>query len=161
MFAKWFEEYQKLSQKTRFISQLAAFLIALFALLSIYDIVYFLHINNYLSVKGFLKFPGLFTSVIFQISVLIVFASRFVLLFFNSEKNFNISQILWLFGLIIIVIYWYILRPEPRPFEIYSTFPLPIFSYASNSFDKTLILYLILSPLKKIVTIAILLIKYN
>lgn len=94
MFGKWFEEYQKLSQKTRFISQSGAFLVALSAILSLYDIVYFLHIYNYLSAKGFSEFPGLFTSVIFQISVLTVFASRFVLLFFKSEKTFNISQCL-------------------------------------------------------------------
>ena len=159
MFGKWLEEYQKLSQKTRFISQLGAFLIALFAKLSLYDKAYYLHINNYLSVKGFSEFDGLFTSVIFQTIVLIIFALRFVLLFFKSEKTFNISQFLWLFGLIIIAIYWYISRPEPGPFGFYEMIPTPIFSYASKSFEKILILYLILSLLKKIVIITIALIK--
>ncbi len=45
MFAKWLEEYRKLSRETRFISQLAAFLISVFSFLSLYDIVRFFNMN--------------------------------------------------------------------------------------------------------------------
>lgn len=162
MFGKWFEQYQKLSQRTRFISQLGAFLIALSALLSLFDIVYFLHFINYLSVKGFFKVNGLPTAVIFQTIVLTVFALRFVLLFFKSEKTFKISQFLWLFGFIILVIYWYISRPEPPEpgaFGFYSTFPEPIFSHAARIFDGFGVFYLILSPVKNVITLLFTLIK--
>src|SRR5688572_10310365 len=104
MFGKWFEEYQKLSQKTRFISQLGAFLIALSALSSLFDIACYLPYNE----TGFFEIYTLPIAVIFQTIVLIIFALRFILLFFKSDKTFNISQFLWLFGFIILVIYWYI-----------------------------------------------------
>jgi len=157
MFGKWFEEYQKLSQKTRFISQLGAFLIALSALFSLFDLAYRLYI--YSSSLDFFEIYGLPTAVIFQTIVLTIFALRFILLFFKSEKTFNISQFLWLFGFLIIVIYWYISRPEPGTFGFYSTFPDPIFRHAAGIFDGIGVLYLILSPIKNLIMLLIMLIK--
>ena len=92
MSAKWFEEYRGLSQQTRFISQLSAFLIALFALLSCITILNATYHN-----PSVWKNLGnrILIAVISHSFIVVIFATRFVLLFFNSRKTFLLSQIAW------------------------------------------------------------------
>ena len=91
MLAKWFEEYQKLSKKTRFVSQLAAFLISVFVILSLYDIAHFFYVNPS-NTDRFFEIRLLITSVIFQSVIFIVFALRFALFFFLSKKTLFLSN---------------------------------------------------------------------
>lgn len=155
MFAKWFEEYQKLSQKTLFISQLAMFLISIFTILGFYDIVRVLYLDS----LNVFEIHGLFSAIIFQLSILIIFATRFVLTFFDKEKYFWLNQILWLSSFSLLIIYWYISIPVPGPFEMYSTFGPEIFRHASRYFDSFGMWYLILSPTRRFVIFIYSLIK--
>ena len=158
MFAKWLEEYQRLLRKTRFISQLALFLISVFTILSLYDIAHFFYFNPSKSGR-FFEIHLLFPSVIFQSVIFVIFVSRFGLSYFKSKKAFTLSQILWLIALITLLIFWYISISEPLSFGIYSTRPDPIFKHTSLIFSTLGMWYLILSPLRQITTIIIALIK--
>lgn len=158
MLAKLFDEYQRLSEKAGFVSKLGAFLISIFTILSLYDIFYFLYFSPS-GLKNFFEIHGLFSAVIFHALILMVFAARFVLLFFKTRKFFYFNQILWLIGLTLLAVYWFISRPVPGPFTIYSTFPDPIFSHASQMFDSVGISYLLLSLPVKFLTLIIALIK--
>lgn len=158
MFAKWLEEYQRLSERLRFLSKLSAFLVSLFAVLSLYNIARFFYLENY-GLHRLFEIHALFPAVIFQLVIFLVFAVKFASLFFRSEKAFAVNQILWLTGIILLVTYWYFLRIEPSPFGIYSTVPEPFFRHSSPIFSSLAMLYLILSPLRQITTIIIAFIK--
>ena len=153
MFAKWLEEYQRLSEKSRLVSKLSAFLISIFSFLSLYDLARFF--NEYPQyLDSFIEESGLLSAIAFQISILIIFVSRFVLLFFKTKKVFWISQILWLFGLTLLASYWFVSRPSELSFGIYSTYPT-IFIHASRSFDFFGMWYLLLSLIRQIIMLLI------
>ncbi len=158
MLAKWFEEYRKVSKETRLISQLAMFLFSIFTILSLYDIAHFFYFNPS-ALNRFFEINLLFPAVIFQSVILIIFAARFVLLLFKSKKAFAFNQVFWLIGFTLLISYWCISRPVPGPFVIYSTFGDSIFRHASRIFDGLGMWYLILSPLHKIITIIVAIIK--
>ncbi len=160
MFGKWLDEYQKLSQKTRFISQLAAFLLSLFSLLSLYDIVKFFS-NNPQALESFIEESNLISSIIFQISIVIVFGVRFILTFVKKEKVFWINQTLWLIGFSLLAVYWYISRPVPGPFEMYSTFGPELFRHTSQYFGAFGIYYLVLSPIQRFIKLIYALLKFR
>ncbi len=149
MFAKWFNEYQKLSRKTRFISQFAAFTVLIFSLLSLYDVARIVHYNS--------DYPGneqlfeFWISIIFQVLIFILFTLRFGLLFFESSKSFWLSEILSLIGLATLASFWWISRP---PLGYYDLFPndLIVFRYTSRSMEGYGLYYLLLSPLRKFTT---------
>ena len=93
MFVEWLEEYQKLSRKTQFISQLATFLVSISSLLSLYELARFFYYGlQYL--KGFTdnEETQFWSSIVFQIAILIAFALRFSFLLFKTSKNFWLSQ---------------------------------------------------------------------
>ncbi len=148
MFGKWFEEYQKLSQKTRFISQLGAFLIALFAMLSLYDwlqiyISYPNIVNEYrLMSDVFIK------SLIFQVLIGLIFFARFVLLFSKSDKMNWVKVALYLIGLGLLVSYNLISPRLPYNPDI-AHHDTDIFKFASTSFNIIAVFYLVLSPFIK------------
>jgi hypothetical protein len=158
MFAKWLEEYQSLYEKLGFLSKLSAFLVATFAILSLYSIAHFFYVESY-GLRRLFEIHALFPAVIFQLMIFLVFALKFASSFFHSKKAFIFSRILWLAGLLLLISYWSISRPEPLPFEVYSTYPDPSFRHSSPIFDGLARLYLILSPLRQIITIIIALIK--
>ena len=134
-------------------SKLATFLIANFALLNLYSITQ--AFNDGIFVLSDLKDnPEFLHSIIFQVLVLIIFAARFVILFFQTTKALWINQILWLLGFTILASYWFISRQTESSFEIYSTYT-SIFIFASRSFDFFGMWYLILSPIRQIVTLLI------
>jgi hypothetical protein len=152
MIKKWFREYKKLSFEIRFISQLAAFLISLFTVLSLYDWIqlYFVYPKWFNELN---EVSELFlVSIILQISIATIFAARFVLLFFNTEKAFCFNQTLYLIGLSTLFFYWYLSRPPKTSFAMYSTY-IEIFRYASRSFDFFAMWYLLLSPIRQLVTL--------
>lgn len=152
MFAKWFEEYRSLAEKTSFISKLAAFLVALFALLSLYDIARFFYLNPSES-QLFFKMQLLSTAVVFQLLILFIFLSRFVLLFVNSKHASVYRLILLIVGLILLAVYLYLSVPEPAALETYSRNADMLFRHASPLFSFIAFSYLILSPLRQIITI--------
>lgn len=157
MVAKWFEEYQKLSRKTRFISQLAAFLISVFSLLSIYDIARIVMYHEPQFLKGLTETElfEFWISMIFQILIFTIFVLRFSLLFFKSSKSFWLSQGLSFVGLILFAVYLYISIPPKSEvsFGIYGTYPAGFSKYASLRFDTFGICYLVLSPIRQIITL--------
>lgn len=158
MNSKWVEEYRRISLKTQFLSKLGTFLLSLLVILSLYDIARYFY--DYPSeLNRFFEIHLLFTAVIFQFVVFVIFSLRFVLSFFKSKKVFFINQIFWLIGVLTLIIYWYISIPDPIPFGIYSTYPDPTFSYSSQVFSGLGMYYLILSPLRQITTIIIALVK--
>lgn len=102
MFAKWFEEYRKNYLETRFISQLPAFLISLFSLLSLYTNLHAGYLNQ-TYVKSNVEYFGV--SIFFHILIAFLFGVRFVLFFFNSKKGFWLAQLLWI-CIIATIIFW-------------------------------------------------------
>ena len=164
MSAKWFEEYRGLSQQTRFISQLSAFLIALFALLSCITILNATYHN-----PSVWKNLGnrILIAVISHSFIVVIFATRFVLLFFNSRKTFLLSQIAWVVCIITIFGYFTATR-----FFFYGSYFSPeynnpmnstsisfdestdskLFLYASNSLVNLLSVYFFISPVRRFIT---------
>ncbi len=76
MFAKWLKEHQRLSQKTRFLSQLAAFLVATFSLLSLYEN---LRAGYFVSEYAESYWRTFAISIVFHILVILFFGSLFFL----------------------------------------------------------------------------------
>lgn len=144
MLAKILTKYRRLSEKLGFLSQLSAFLISIFTILSLYDLTRFLYSEpQYLD--SFREDSNFFFFVGFQITIFLVFISRFSLLFFKSSKAFGFNQLLWAFGVILLFSYWYSSRPLTQHFDLYATYTM-IFAHASRSFDFFGICYLLLSP---------------
>jgi hypothetical protein len=157
MFSNWLEEFRKISEKTRFISQLAAFLISIFSFLSLYDLIR-IYDTEFQNLKEFLEVAGLKSAILFQATILLVFAARFVLLFFKTKNVFRFNQILWTVGLILVFSYWFASRPVSGPYGLYSTYE-GIFQHASRSFDFLGGWFLILSPIRQFLTFVIAIIK--
>lgn len=157
MIAELFEEYKQLSDKLRFMSKLGAFLIAIFTLLSLYDIAdFFNHNPQYW--EEFIKYKenGLLPALIFQTVIFLIFAARFVLLFFESRKLFGINQCLWILGFGVFAIYFFISNNYK-----YGLDPahIGIFRHAARSFDFVGFGYLLLSLPLKFLTLIIAFIK--
>lgn len=159
MFAKWLEEYQRLSQEPRFLSQLAIFLVSIFSLLSLYQTARFFYYEPQL-LSGFTETEGtrFWSSIVFQILIFMAFASRFSLLFFKTSKSFWISQVLYLIGITLLAFYWLISRP---PDGYYKFFPDQwiVFNHASTSLEFFGLTYLILSPIRQSITFIYSLVK--
>jgi hypothetical protein len=156
MLGKSIEEYQNISRKTRFISQLAAFLIAIFSAFSLYDLAGFF--KKYPEeLNSFIENTGLLSSVAFQASISIVFAAKFVLLIFNTKKVFWLNQLLSVVGLALFVSFWWWSKPADTGFGIYST-NVEYFRHASRGFHLGLY-YLFLSPLYHLFTVVVALFK--
>lgn len=154
MFAKWFEEYQRLSQKMRFFSQLASFLIAIVSFFSLYELTRVFYFEPEYLNKFIEEESRFLYSVTFQISLFIIFALRFVVLFFKTAKAFWLGQGLCLIGLIFLASYWLESRP---PGAYYHFFPNEwiIFRHASRSLELYGLYYLLLSPIRQFITLII------
>ncbi len=164
MFAKWLDEYQKLSRKTRFISQFAAFIIALISLLSLYTNLHAGYLN-----PGYVESHGQYfwISNLFHILVACFFGSRFVLLFFDS-RSFWLAQLLWIFILITLFI-WRVYTVEGLENFIKDLFPAQeivaapsfdggnetFFSNVSDTLQILLLSYCFLSPIRQFFTFVI------
>lgn len=155
MFAKWLEEYRRLSEKSRFLSKLSAFFLSMFTLLSLLAWLNYSEFIIHLTPDEKAEY---WLSIFFQLAVFIVFASRFVLLFFNTRKIFWFSQILSFLGLIILASYWLESRPSD---SYYKFFPdeWVIFRYAFPTLEWFGLYYLILSPARKILTLILAILK--
>lgn len=153
MVAKWFEEYRRNSQKTLFLSKLGAFLVSLFSILSLYNIARIFYIENY-ELQRVFEIHLLFTAVLFQSAIFLVYAVKFGSLFFKAKKSFVFNQWLWVIGLLFLILYWYISIPEPNPFVL-SGGRTEIFRHSNPIFNAIGIYYLILSPIHRIITAVI------
>ena len=149
MFGKLLKEYQKKSRRTVFISQLGAFLVSIFALLSLYDLVEFYN-ANYRHLRDFIEVYGLLSAVFFQVSIMLIFGARFVLTFFKKEKIFWVNRILWLVGFSLLLSYRYNSRPLQGTFGIYSTYE-SLFRHASRYFDSFGFWYLVLIQIRQVI----------
>ena len=155
MFEKWYESNRKL----RFLSQLSTFLITLFSILSFYDMLVAISYNKSAlnSVKNNLVISG-----IFHIALGLLFASRFIVLFFNAKRFFVISQIVWSVCIFSIIAYHLTTR-----FTLYGAYfptssislgvdnyyPIVNFLYAGNGFGFLIFFYCFLSPARQVITL--------
>ena len=162
MKTKWKEEYKKFSEQLSFKSKLAAFLIVIFTFLSLYDLLKFFREYPQYS-NEFIETMGIIPSSLFHLSVGIVFASRFALLFSQKEKAFWINQIVWLIGISILIGYWIYSRPPATEvnFGLYSTYPDPILANGSHVFGIFVVGYLFLSIPFKFTTLILSIIKFR
>lgn len=147
MFSKWLNEFRNLSQKRRFISKLGTFVIAIYALLNIYGFGKALSLNNIGLAEVFGNIrnePHFLISFTFQISILLVFTTRFTLNFFNQSKIFWINQILWLIGFSLFIALWDYTRPKSA--IEFAIFHRATFANFSQQYEGIAILYLFSSP---------------
>ena len=163
MFGKWLDEYRKNYLKTRFVSQLPAFLISLLALLSLYNNLYAGYLNQiYVESNG----QYFWISNFFHVLIAAFFGFRFVLLFFNSKKSFWFSQLFWIIGLTTLFV-WSIYT-KGGFYELFDKlFNVPkgvapcfdcnnsYFSNASDSLETLVSTYFFLSPIRQFFTIVI------
>lgn len=166
MFAKWLEEYQKLFQQTRFISQLGTFLVALFAFLSCWKLsVALSKVPNFLSEN----WNEVLLAISFHLLTAVVFSGRFISLFFKSKRSFWFGQVLWLVCLLTVLGYY-----MATNFAIYGNFfqssskisfglsgdlPYDFWLYADGSFAFFTLIYLIFSPVRQLITAIVAFIK--
>jgi hypothetical protein len=158
MSSNWFEEFRKISEKMRLISQSAAFLISIFSFLSLCDLTR-IYYAEFQSLKEFLEVAGLKSAILFQAAILLIFAARFVLLFFKTKRVFWLDRILWIIGLTLFISYFSISRVhEDLNYGLYSTRP-EVFRHAPRSFDFLGMWFLVLSPIRQFLTLIIAVIK--
>ncbi|HEY8558805.1 MAG TPA: hypothetical protein VIL74_00270 [Pyrinomonadaceae bacterium] len=155
-----FEDYRKSYQALSFISKLAAFLLALLAALNLCEIARFFYLQNY-GLEKLFEIHLLFPATVLQLLILAVFALKFASLFFESKKAFKFGQILRLFGLFLLLLYFIVSIPSLAASGIYETAPAPIFRHASRSFSVAATAYLTFSPLRQIVTLILSSIKFG
>ncbi|MDQ3132569.1 MAG: hypothetical protein M3Q99_17620 [Acidobacteriota bacterium] len=158
MFAKWLEEYQKLSQKMRFLSQLTAFLISIIAILSLDS--YWKLIYEYPSYLDYNLGKALLISV-FQFGIGLTFAIRFTLLFSKSKEFFITTQILRLVGFALIISYWsYSINDDLKmqALGIYELKPGGLLE-ATQSLSVASWIYIFCSSLRQFITLIFALIK--
>lgn len=144
MFSKWMDEFKSISQRWRFVSRFGSFLIAIFTLLSLYDVAWALYFN-----QTAFKVTSIWISISFQVIILLLFITRFSLSFFTSARIFWISQILWFAGVSIFIGYW-LYSTMPTSGVNFSSSHKIIFSNSSNAFEGFGIYYLFLSPFIRI-----------
>jgi Na+/melibiose symporter-like transporter len=148
MYSKWIDKYQVFSQKWRFISKLGTFVFTLTTIFSLYGFGWTFYFNDLglNDIFGDLKNePEFLISITFQVSLLLVFATRFGLNFFDQKRIFWLNQLLWLGGLLLLIAYWGYPRPKP-PLE-FTSYHESIFS---SKFELIGVSYLFLSPLLRI-----------
>ena len=163
MLAKWFDEYSKFFRKTKLISKLGTFSVALFAFLSCCQIFravsYDLNLLNNIWNKFII-------AVIFHFIIGALFTARFTLLFFNSKKDYHLTQIFWLICILATFGYYTatqfakygsFFRPEVDTFGL-DDYPT-IFLYASNSFEGLLFVYFFAGLFRQIITFTVAVIK--
>jgi hypothetical protein len=164
MFAKWLEEYERLSKATRFISKLGTFLVSLFAFLSCWQIFNALSYNP--SAAGSL-WNNILVSIIFHLIIGIIFAIKFALLFFNSKRIFWLAQMFWLTGLLSIIgfvaatrftLYGSLFKPSSSIDFGMDNYPIFLL-YTSYSFEFFVFLYLFASQIRQIITAVLAFIK--
>jgi hypothetical protein len=147
MFAKWLVRYTDFFYKTRYISQFSVFLISLFSILSLYDLLWSGYYNP-MHVEANWNLYSL--SIAFHVFTFLIFAIRFTLLFFNSKKGFWFSQTLWLIGFLGLTIYLFNMsKPEVghQKTEYFLNISASLFSLIK--------LYVVLSPVWQLVALTI------
>ena len=157
MFAKWLEEYRKLSQKTRFVSKLGTFLVSLFAFLSCWRLLDAAYQNPIALDR---LWNNILISVICHVLIGVIFVIRFGSLFFNTTRSFWVAQTFWLIGLSALFSFFTITR-----FTFYGGFFAPIsninfgmhdyeifFLYTSYQFTFFGVFYFFASPVRQILT---------
>jgi hypothetical protein len=164
MFSKWNENYQRLFGESRFLSQLAIFGMVILSILNFYELIRFINSEffqpEYTSeTSGFNSFwaeERIF--IIFQFVILIVFAFRFALSFFNSAKTFWINEFLCLIGFSVLISYWIASRPSKIYYEFFPN-ELVTFRQTIPLMGSYWLCYLFLSPIRRFIIFIIALTK--
>lgn len=153
MFAKWLEEYRRISQKTLLLSKMSAFLVFLFAFLGLWRIfrsVYYNPMALNLILTNFI------IAVVLHLIIGIIFLTRFIFLFFNSTKSFLSAQIVWLISIALIIgahiatrftLYGSLFNPATSSFDVYPQLIL----YAADIFAVLVFIYLLTSPIQRLI----------
>lgn len=157
MLVKWLDNYKRLAIRTRFISQLADFLISVFCVLSFgYFLLGVYKTPEYLSYSDGVE--ALMESFAFHSIVLVFFAGRFLLLSARPNRFFWLSELLWAMSLAVLLTYGVITRGSLYHFFYYDGPPydyLAVFRNTTNAFQLTAGFYLFISPLRHLVTLII------
>lgn len=156
MAVKWFEEYRNISQKTLFLSKLGAFAVFLFAFLSLWSIFRASYLN-------FDSIESLWTNIIIAIILHLIigmtFLTRFIFLFFNSAISFLYSQIFWLISIALIIgahiatrfaLYGSLFK-SVRWIDFGIDFYPSFLLFADYSLEAFLFIYLLMSPIHRII----------
>ncbi len=159
MNSKWFEEYERISVETRFLSKLGVFSISLFAFLNCWQI-FTAVFYNYDALNDI--WDNLIISVSFHLMIGTVFAVRFVLLFFNSKKSFWLEQLSWAIGMLFITTFFVATRLklygslfEPSSPVFFTNTSPNLFLYASQGFELLVFTYFFLSLICQVATFVI------
>ena len=166
MFAKCLEKYEILSGKWHIVSRLFAFLITLFSIFSLFS-----NLRAGYNVPEYVRTESLtfWTANAFHVLIIILFCSRFFLLFSKTKKSFWFENLFWFSSLITLYIwsvftlgtYYGIFEEFFRTssnhvsFCMYcrnGIFPNAIFVNTSNSLEVLYFLYFFFSPIKRIFT---------
>lgn len=140
---RWNERYVETFRQTRLLTQLFSFCVALILLISFVQSVIF----NY-SFKGEVSpkvWQDVTNELTLQLFVALLFASRFVLLFFKKNTYFWLSQIVWLITYLVILS-----QLHSTEFGGCTKNLLPMFG---ENFSYVFVAYLIFSPLRQLVTL--------
>jgi hypothetical protein len=163
MLMKTLDEYRKYFDKIRFLSKLASFLLAISAFSSLY---FFAIALSYAEPPtqvfwNFVKEDNLLVWLSFLIIILITFFARFICLFYKSDKSFRIGQILWSFGFILIFLYFisYYFLENNQQFDGFYHGEKEPFPYSIKSFQFFAFFYMLLSPIKELLTLIFAFIK--
>lgn len=140
-FKIWLKNYQSLFQKSRLLSQIASFVIAISIGLEIAGIPLAVSKTEIISTEWYQQ---LMLEVILMSGIVVLFGSRFFLLFSSKARLFWISQLIWL---ICITLLWIVAFPSIIG-EFFSIYLFPNFSVLFTYF---LIFYLLMSPIRQLV----------
>lgn len=146
MFAKWFEEYLKTSQKFRYVPRVSALLISVFSILSLSEIVSVIFDDSeILNITT----DRVITAILFQILLILLFSLIFLLTFFASRKNQIYATIFSFTSFLSVICYFLISRffsygkfykpvDEGFSFDMYSS----NFLHSTNALAISLIFYI-------------------
>ena len=147
MLARWIENYRKFFYKTRFVSQLPAFLISIFSMFSLYQLIWSGYYNLHY-VQANLN-ECLFAAA-FHLFLFLTFSIRFVLLFFNSKNGFWLSQSFWLISFAGTLTYCIISGSSGTGHHA------PVnFLYVSSTLLALIAFYLVLSPIWQLTVLVV------
>lgn len=139
-FKIWLKNYQSLFQKGRILSQIASLIIAIGIGLEIAGIPSAVSNTEFISTEWYQQ---LMLEVIVMSGIVVLFGSRFFLLFSDKASLFWISQLIWL-------IYITLLGILSFPSIIDEIFSISLFPNFNVLFTYFFISYLIISPIRQL-----------
>lgn len=138
------ESYKQNLDKTRLLSQIASFLIAVILLVEVFSNIGVLFFTEYKWTEAYYSLLKILT---FQVIVGIIFSIRFILLFLKKPNSVLYSQIVWLISWFSVFVYLWMFIFSQSNENSHSYWILS----ASKSYLATIpYFYLLISPIHQI-----------